>query len=99
MLNNLIVCVAVLQEGGEEAVTFNKPRAGRKLLRGYAHTHTTHARAHEHSSHTVRMRVCRKGAAKPEEEVAAAPMKKPVPVAVLQRSGAGEYTPEKLAAL
>jgi hypothetical protein len=43
--------------------------------------------------------VCRKGSAKPEEEVAAAPMKKPVPVAVLQRSGAGEYTPEKLAAL
>jgi hypothetical protein len=28
-----------------------------------------------------------------------APPKKPVPVAVLQRSAAGEYTPEKLAEL
>ncbi|ELR11247.1 GCrich sequence DNA-binding factor-like protein [Acanthamoeba castellanii str. Neff] len=63
------------EEGEEEAVAFNKPRAGRKLLRG-------------------------KGSAKPEEAAGTmAPPKKPVPVAVLQRSAAGEYTPEKLAEL
>lgn len=33
------------------------------------------------------------------EGASAAPPRKPVPVAVLQRSAAGEYTPEKLAEL